>query len=265
MNLIKAEFLKLTYQRRTWILVFYTIFMATIATTISPWAATKALQGDLGNYALSSVDAIDSVYAKALGGYLLIVVLGVLIMSSEFQHHTAIATFLAAPKRKTVYIAKLITAALAGGILNLVATGIGMAGATIVLKTWYPEAAEPHDYIWVDYLSSAFLIGVVLSVIGLAVGTLIRSQSGAITVSMLWFALVDRLLAYLFVDIGKYLPTGLITSLMNLHINVKEKQTGIGINTADYLDPWPAAGLLALYGIVFGAVAMFTTLRQDID
>jgi len=264
-NLIKAEFLKLTYQRRTWILVFYTVFMATLATAVSPWAASKAMKGDLGNYSLSSVDAVDSVYAKALGGYLLIVVLGVLIMSSEFQHHTAIATFLAAPKRQTVYVAKLITAAVAGGVLNTAATAIGMAGGAIVLANWYPHAAAPHDYIWVDYLSSAFLIGVVLSVIGLAVGTLIRSQSGAIAVSMLWFALVDRLLAVLFVDFGKYLPTGLITSLMNLHINVKEKQTGIGINTANYLDPWPAAGLLALYGIVFGAVAMFTTLRQDID
>ena len=77
--------------------------------------------------------------------------------------------------------------------------------------------------------------------------------------------LVDRLLAVLFVEVGKYLPTGLITSLMNLKLNLNSKQIPITLSTADYLDPAPAAGLLLLYGVVFAAVAVFTTLRRDID
>jgi len=73
------------------------------------------------------------------------------------------------------------------------------------------------------------------------------------------------LLAVLFVEVGKYLPTGLITSLMNLKLNLNSKQIPITLSTADYLDPAPAAGLLLLYGVVFAAVAVFTTLRRDID
>jgi hypothetical protein len=37
------------------------------------------------------------------------------------------------------------------------------------------------------------------------------------------------------------------------------------VNTADYLDPIPAAFLLFGYGIVFAAVSLVFTLRRDID
>jgi multisubunit Na+/H+ antiporter MnhC subunit len=76
---------------------------------------------------------------------------------------------------------------------------------------------------------------------------------------------VDRILAVIWTEIGKYLPTGLITAMMNIHLDVKDKASGFGLNTADYLDPVPAALLLLAYGIGFAVLAMFSTLRRDID
>jgi len=52
---------------------------------------------------------------------------------------------------------------------------------------------------------------------------------------------------------------------MNLHLDVKVRNIGLNINTADYLDPWPAAGLLLAYGVVFAVVSVATSLRRDID
>jgi multisubunit Na+/H+ antiporter MnhC subunit len=46
---------------------------------------------------------------------------------------------------------------------------------------------------------------------------------------------------------------------------VKDQGSGFGLNTADYLDPVPAALLLLAYGIGFAVLAMFSTLRRDID
>ena len=262
MNLLKSEFMKLVYQRRSYGILLASIAISVLATAFTPYALTKLPTGL--NMALTTAEAVDSVYAKSLGGYLFVVLIGVYIMTTEFQHHTAIATFLATPQRWKALGAKLVVAVTAGAVMNTVATLIGMASGKIALGL-YDVTTEPNSFIWVDYPASAALIGAVLAVIGVGIGTLIRNQSAAVTTAMLWLSLVDRLLAVLFTAIGKYLPAGLITSMMNLHIKMGGSNSPVSINTDDYLEPWPAAGLLLVYGIVFAAVAMFTTLRRDID
>jgi len=261
MNLVKAEFMKLAYQRRTWGLLLAAIFLAVLATAFSPYAIERANTPFMN---LSSSDVVDGVYAKALGAYILSVVLGIVIMSSEFHHHTAIATFLATPKRSSVLVAKLVTAALWGAGFNLVATGIAMGTGAFAL-TYFPSAAAPHGYIFTNYLAASILIGAVCAVMGVGIGTLIRNQNASVSIGLVWFLVVDRILAVIWTEIGKYLPSGLITAMMALHLNVKDKASGIGINTKDYLEPLPAAGFLFAYAVVFAAVSIFTTLRRDID
>ena len=261
MNLIKSEFLKLVYQRRTWGLLAAAIFFSVLATAFSPYAIERAKSLFMS---LSNADVVDGVYSKALGAYIMALVLGIVIMSSEFHHHTAIATFLAAPKRIHVLTAKLVTAAIWGAAFNFVATGIGMATGAYAL-TFFKSAAAPHSYIFVNYLLASLLIGAVCSVVGVGVGTLIRNQNAAVSVGLVWFLVLDRILAVIWTEIGKYLPTGLITAMMALHLNVKDRVSGLGINTKDYLEPLPAAGFLLFYAVVFAAVSIATTLRRDID
>lgn len=262
MNLLKSEFLKLAYQRRTWGLLAAAIFLAVLATAFSPYAISK-LAKEMP-MALNSSDVVDAVYAKALGAYIIALILGIVASSSEFHHHTAIATFLVTPKRTRVLTAKLITAAIWGGAFNLIATGIGMASGTVALSL-FKNVGSAHSYIFVNYPLAALLIGAVLGVVGASIGTLIRNQNGAVAAGLVWFLVLDRILAVIWVDAGRYLPTGLITAMMTLHLSVKDKATGLGLNTADYLDPLPAAGLLLVYALAFAAVAIATTQRRDID
>lgn len=261
MNLIKSEFRKLIYQRSTYGLILAAVAIAVLATALSPYAISQ-----LGNQIvmpLSSADNIDGIYAKALGSYMFIVIVGVLMMAGEFHHHTAVATFLSAPKRLNVLLAKLAVAAIAGAIIDLIATWVGIASGAIALG-FYPDAAQPHSYIFLNFSASAALTGAVLAVVGVGIGALIRNQNLAVTASLIWLFVVDRILALVWVEVGKYLPTGLITAMMNLKIDVTTK-TPIAVNTADYLDPIPAAFLLFGYGIVFAAVSLVFTLRRDID
>lgn len=262
MNLLKSEFLKLAYQRRTWGLLAAAIFLAVLGTAFSPYAISK-LAHEMP-LALSSADVIDAIYAKALGAYILALILGIVVMSSEFHHHTAIATFLTSPKRTQVLGAKLITAAIWGAGFNVIATLIGMGSGAFAL-TLFKNVGTPHGYIFVNYPLAAALIGAVLGVVGVGIGTLIRNQNGAVATGLVWFLVLDRILAVVWADAGKYLPTGLITAMMTLHLSVKDKSTGLGINTSDYLDPLPAAGLLLVYALVFAGVSIATTLRRDID
>jgi ABC-type transport system involved in multi-copper enzyme maturation permease subunit len=260
MNLIKAEFMKLFYPRRTYGILLAAIAISVLGAAFTPYALDKLSKGIVSP--LSNPQAVDSVYAKALAGYIFAVIIGVLAVTSEFNNHTAIATYLAAPKRWQPMLAKIVVAAIGGALLNLVATLVGMGSAAYAL-TFYPKAAAPETNVWLDYSLVALLTGAVLSLIGVGIGALIRNQNAAVSVSFVWLFLIDRILAVIFVDVGKYLPTGLVTALMNLKFNY----TGpvVSVNTSDYLEPWPAAGLLLAYGAVFVTAALFTTNRRDID
>jgi len=261
MRLLRAEFMKLAYQRRTWGLFAAAVFLAVLATALTPWALSR--MQSVVVIPLSLPAAVDSVYSKALGAYIMSLVIGIVIMSSEFQHHTAIATFLATPKRINVLTSKLITAAVWGALINFVATALGMVSGAIALS-FFKNVAAADSYIFVDYLCSALLIGAVLGVVGVAIGTLIRNQNAAVSTGLVLFLIVDRILAVVWTEGGKYLPSGLITGMMQLHLNLKDRASGFSLNTADYLEPWPAAGLLLGYGIVFAAISLIT-LRRDID
>lgn len=262
MNLVKSEFRKLIYQRSTYGLILAAVAIAVLGTAFSPLAVEK-LGGQI-QMPLSDSNNVDGIYAKALGAYMFVVIIGVIIMSGEFHHHTAVATFLASPKRHRVLLAKLSVAAVAGALINLFATLIGMASGAIALSM-FKNVAQPHSYIWLNYSAASLLIGAVLAVVGVGLGALIRNQNLAVTAALIWLFVVDRILAVIWTDVGKYLPTGLITSMMDLKIDVSSKAANVAINSASYLDPIPAAFLLFGYGLVFAALSLALTMRRDID
>ena len=136
-------------------------------------------------------------------------------------------------------------------------------GVAAYALSFYPEAVAPSSSIWLSDSLIAMLTGAIIAIIGVGIGSLIRNQSLAVTVSLIWFFIIDRLLAVLFVEVGKWLPTGLISGLENLQFNYQGPV--VPFNPGDYLDPWPAAGLLTVYGIAFVAISLMTTTRRDIE
>ncbi len=262
MNLISSEFRKLAYQRSTYGLILAAVALSVVSTAFSPFAIVQ-LSGEI-NFPLSDPNNVDGIYSKALSAYILVVVIGVRFMSGEFSHHTAVSTFLTTPKRHRVLAAKLAVAAVAGAAVNLFATLVGMGTGWFALQL-YPNVAAPHAHIFWDFALSAALTGAVLCVVGVGVGALIRNQNLATTASLIWLFLVDRILAVIWVDGGKYLPSGLVTSLMNLTLSVSDKTTSLTINTSDYLPPLPAALILVGYAVVFSGLAWVSTLRRDIE
>jgi ABC-2 type transport system permease protein len=263
MNLIKSEFRKLLYIKTFWGLLVGSIFLAVLSTAPGPYAITRVAK-DIGLSPLTSADTVDGLYSKSLAGYIFVLTMGVIVSAGEFRHHTAVATFLTAPKRASVVIAKLAVAAVAGVVYMIVSAAAGMASTKIALG-FYKDAAEPHSSVFVSTFVAAVVTGAVMAILGVAVGTLIRNQQIAVTGSILWLFLVERLITVFWTEIGKFLPSGLITSMMSLHISTSDNSSGFQLNTADYLEPVPATFLLLAYGVVFAAVAMFTTLRRDVD
>ena len=257
MNLFKSELRKVLYARSSYGLLAAAVGISVLSASVTPYAITMSSR-ILGG--LNKSELVDTVYGKATGGYLFAVILGVILMAGEFKQGTAVATFLAAPKRSRVLLVKIAVAALCGFLLQLLAAGAGVVAAKIALS-FYPEAAEPSGTVIINTLLAAVISGLVLAVVGVAVGTLIRNQTLATLAVVIWLNVVEPILILVFPDGAKFFATGCIGGILDLHVTVSK----LNLSTNNYLDPLSAALLLLCYGVVFAGLAMVTTLRRDID
>ena len=260
-GLLKSEYLKLLYSRTFWGLLLGTIGLAILSTAPLPYVYHD-LQSRVNFGSLTNPDLVDGVYSRSAEGYIFALILGVLVMAGEFRHSTAVATFLSAPRRVNVLASKLIVAAIGGVFYMLVSTGFGFASSAIALG-YYKDAANPHPEVFINTLAAAAMAGAVLAILGVALGTLIRSQMIAVMSSLLWLFVIERLITLFLPDIGKYLPTSLIAGMMSIKVQ-GTTSTGVNIST-DYLDALPATFILIAYAAAFSALAISTSLRRDID
>lgn len=259
MRLLKSELRKVLYVRSNWGLLIAAVFISALSTAVTVPLLDADSTGALG-VSLETTMGVDAVYANAVSGYIFAIILGVLMMTGEFRHGTAVATFLTSPKRSRVVLAKIAVAALAAAVLMIISALAGFLAGWLALQT-VDNAAEPSENIFINMMLASVLAGVVLGIIGLAIGTLIKNQLLAIVATLVYLFVVDPLLLALAPEAGKYLPTGLITAMLNVSIDAPQ----LGFDTSQYLPPLQAAGLLVAIGAVFASVSIFTSLRRDID
>ena len=259
MELLKSEFRKVLYVRSNWGLLIAAIFISALSTAVTVPLLDADSTGALG-VSLETTMGVDAVYANAVSGYIFAIILGVMMMTGEFRHGTAVATFLTSPKRSRVVLAKIAVAALAAAVLMIMSALAGFLAGWLALQA-VENPAEPSENIFLNLMLASVLAGVVLGIIGLAIGTLIKNQLLAIVATLVYLFVVDPLLLALAPEAGKYLPTGLITAMLNIDADAPQ----LGFDTSQYLPPLQAAGLLVAIGAVFASVSIFTSLRRDID
>jgi ABC-type transport system involved in multi-copper enzyme maturation permease subunit len=258
MNLIKSEWRKLVYARANWGLLIAATLISVLSVVVTPFILES--QGEMFGLTLDSTEAVDSVYANGISGYVFAIIIGILLMAGEFRHGTAVATFLTSPKRGAVVANKLAIAAIAGVLVMWVSTALSMAAGWVTLQT-FETAGEPSENLVLNTFMAATIGGAVLGIIGVAIGTLVRNQMMAIVGSLIYLFIIDPLLLALWPDAGKWLPSGLITAMLALDIDAPE----LGFDTTNYLAPLTAASVLLGFGVVFAALAITTSLRRDVE
>ena len=258
MNLLKSEWRKLVYVRANWGLLIAATAISVLSVVVVPFVLES--QGEMFGTSMQSSDGVDSVYANGISGYVFAIILGIMLMAGEFRHGTSVATFLTAPRRTTVVASKMLIGAVAGVLVMLISTIVSLFAGWVTLQQ-FENVAAPSDALFVNTILAATLGGAVLGLIGVAIGTFIRNQMLAIIGSLVYLFIIDPLLLTLWPDAGKWLPSGLITAMMALDLDMPE----LGINTSNYLPPFAAAGVLIAFGAVFATAAIATSLRRDID
>jgi ABC-2 type transport system permease protein len=238
--LVRAELLKLWWTRATWAFVAVAFLLVALRVEL-----LLAAVGQVGGPAAQSEELTLAVLSTS--GLGVIVLLGVVTMTREFHHATWTSTLLSVPDRRRVVLAKVLAASLAG---------VGLAFLLLVL-TAVAGLISGDVRIVVDGALVRFVLGQLVSAacwawLGVAVGGLVRNQTAALVVPLLWLLVVETLLpAYGLGAVTPFTPGGATRAVA-------------GEPFPGALPLWAAALVLLGYGFLLTVLGTRRLVRSDV-
>jgi hypothetical protein len=199
-NLARSEWLKLWTTRTTWVMLGIALLgeglYAGLYTGLAP---------------LGEIGEVDSVVTGTGLLLVMLLVLGVLIATTEFRHGTASSTFLVSPRRYPVLVGKLGVALLVG----LLAGGLYVAvNGGLALPLFSGRGGElPATSDLVEVYAGIVVSYALICAFGLGVGAIVRNQVGAIIAAIAFFFILSPLPELLPGSYGDYFPAQAIGSL----------------------------------------------------
>ncbi len=248
-RLVAAEILKVTSTKMWLGMLIGVVLYVAIGVVASIFAPQ---QPGLETPTLETVEGMRNLFANAGGAYVFAIVIGALGMTQELRHQTLSSMLLAEPRRNRVMVAKMVAYAFVGAFYGLVGVIVsyGLALGLLPLKA---HGDLPTTAMW-QIAGGAILGCALFAVLGVAVGTLVRNQIGAILGILVWVLLVEQLIVIFLPSVGKWLPGGALFGVL---------QT-TGFDGRSYLSVWAGALVLLGYTALFGTIAALTTQRRDV-
>ncbi len=260
-RLIRVELLKIRTTRLAYGLLLTAVGLTTLFSIIE-----AALSGPGKSVApLSTAAGLNSVITGGTWALLLAAVMGATVSSGEFRHSTATLTYLAAPARDKVLMAKVTAGTIAGAVFGLVGYLIAAAvGLIFVAAHGYHLAVA--DATLIRYGLGHILAGALMAAIGVALGSLIRSQLAVVIGVLVWSIVVESLLGSLIKSAQPYLPYTAATTLAGSRLGGAAFGPAHGVvNSAIPLPFAAAAGLLVGVVILISLAAAGTSVQRDIS
>lgn len=258
-RLVRVEWLKLISTRAT-----YGLLATSVGLTVM-WNVLEASRAGTssGPDPLNTFSGLRSIVAGGVWDLILAAVLGMMISSGEFRHHTATSTYLAAPDRNRVLAAKAVTGAVAGAVFGLAGYAVACTvGLSFVAAKGYPVSIGAATFV--NWGAGHLVGGALLGVIGVAVGSLIRSQLAVVIGAFVWSIILETLIGSLFPAVHPYLPYTAATTLAGTPLGVASFGSGGGAGSVTPLPFAAATALLLAIGLVVAVIAARTTVRRDI-
>lgn len=198
-----------------------------------------------------------------LTGLAIIMVLGIIIMTSEFFHQTATTTFLTTPHRSAVIAAKFVVAGLLGLLFWAVTTVANLLVTPLILNSFDTPTMIDSSAIWrsIGLNGLAYLLW---ALFGVGIGVLIRSQIAAtVTAIVLYFA--GSIGAAIILDV---LSNRFGDWINNLQVIVPSLASGLMVSGTDLPGSppqWVGAAVLIGYAVVTGVVGTLITRTRDVS
>jgi ABC-type transport system involved in multi-copper enzyme maturation permease subunit len=192
MRLVRAELLKLRTTNAWWLFTLTALVLTGLTFLINmlqtgfaldnPGLVTQGMNDAQAEQARATLDPVNIAANLSTSGQFLslmvVLVLGIMVVTSEFFHQTATTTFLTTPHRSTVIAAKLATGALVGALLWLVNTLLTLPLTALFLGSRDLSVRLTEGPV-IRTLLLNLLAYVLWAVFGVGFGVLLRSQIAA--------------------------------------------------------------------------------------
>jgi len=198
-GLIAAELLKIRTARSSFVVCIVAVAFTALFGLV---AATANHFDDPPGEVMTAVGQFSLLFT---------LVLGVMAIAGENRNGTVSATLVVTPSRSRVIVAKLIAVGTVGFLIGLLAYGACLAEGALLLPGRGFELGFSGAEVARAVLGGA-AIAAIYAAMGLGAGALLRNQTAAIVIVLVFLFFVDPLLAAIFdgyatYSLGALLPT----------------------------------------------------------
>jgi ABC-2 type transport system permease protein len=195
-----------------------------------------------------------AIFSSAVGGYIFSVVVGIILITTEYRHFTSRPTFLLEPRRARVIVAKLLVAAGVGLLYGVACVAVSLA----ITVPWLSAKGVAIGWVangLIVVMVGALGVVAIFAVVGVGAGVLFRNQISAVISTLAYLFVVEPLIAVIPVvkEAYRYLPGAAGDAL-----------TGVSRNQSLLLPNWQGGLLLLGWGLLFSTLGWVLTVRRDI-
>lgn len=235
---LRSEILKLRTTSTTAVLLLAAVGLTLLAVFVEGLPPTVR--------ALANERTQREMFSAVTSAVLFATFAGVIAVTSEFRYGTIRPTALIEPRRRVVLGAKLLAAAMTGVAFGVICAGVAFgAGMSLLAVRGVDLALTGTHTVTLVFGSTA--VSALSAMLGVAVGTLIRNQAGAIVAIVAYSVAVDATLFASVPTLGRWLPG-------------KAGDALIGLPKDELLTPAAGALVLLAWTVAFAVAA---TLRND--
>jgi ABC-type transport system involved in multi-copper enzyme maturation permease subunit len=199
-------------------------------------------------------------------GGLFVLLLGMLLITNEFYHQTATATFLTTPHRSAVVTAKLITAMAFAAFFWLIITGIDVAVGAIFLNS---QGYSPSLGEWEVQRAILFnlLVFMLWAILGVGFGALIRNQVGAVVTGAALYLIGTQIAQAVFFLIYEFVikEDWVLTSMVVVPAVAAQILTSPNELYPEAPEYWVGGIVMLAYGAIAGLVGTLIMRTRDIS
>lgn len=249
-RLMRSELRKLT---TTKLLVGYLAGAAALGlTALLPIILAGAIEAEAGGgFDPATADVQRQFLASGANSLLLATLFGTVVGAREYRHGTAVRTFLAGPRRTRTMLARVVPVGGASAAIGLVLAAVATLAVVVGLRATGVELLVERSTL-LRGVAVAPVVGLVGGVLGLAVGTIVRSTGAALAGVVVALVIAEPIIANTVEAVAVWLPSTLVAALAGSPAPVDPP----GVATA-------AIMLLAYAAAPFGA-ALVDVERRDV-